>query len=163
MRFSCFFMFTLCLSLATKSVPQAIQGSMPIAAQTAQEEPQSKERKPKKERRIGSAWKQATQQVFLPSMDDKATIQQKSAPQPTPAPAPQPQPQFTPRPDPFVGRQQLTPVDPAITQQLLKDLESVLNEDDDDFDDDDGAYAMSPEEEEQFATFFMSALRGASQ
>ena len=158
MRFSYFFMFAVCLSLATASVPLVAQGT---ALVTTQETPSPKKPKSKKEHRIGSAWKQATQQVFLPSMTDAANSQQKTAPQPTPAPVVQPQ--STPRPDPFMYRQQPAYTDPAITQQLLSDLASVLNEDDDDFDEGDESYAMSPEEEEQFATFFMSALRGTNQ
>ena len=110
-----------------------------------------------KKRHIGTAWRQASQWVYLPSMDDSkepqksATTQQQPASQAPVANAPAPR------------------TVPERSQQFLADLQSVLDEE---YEEEDYGYddlegfenlpevQLSPEEEAEFTAFLMNALQG---
>ncbi|MDQ5940724.1 MAG: hypothetical protein QG632_450 [Candidatus Dependentiae bacterium] len=114
-----------------------------------------------KKRVIGSAWQQATQWVYLPSIDDSKNPQKQIS---TPAPVGEEKT----APTPPVPTQQLTPEN---SQQFLADLQAVLDEDyDDEYYGDDDLEAfenlppvqLSPQEEAEFTAFLMNAFQGNS-
>ncbi len=114
-----------------------------------------------KKRVVGSAWRQAAQWVYLPSVDDSKTPQKPAS---TPAPAVEEKTAPTP-PAPI---HQLTPEN---SQQFLADLQAVLDEDyDDEYYGDDELEAfenlpqvqLSPQEEAEFTAFLMNAFQGGA-